>query len=195
MSQEISAPSRDGPPDTIVVIRHGEKPTAPDAEPFGVDVDGRRYDGSLTPKGWQRAGALAVLFRSGVGPLPTPDHLHAPKYRSHRATLNHRTYQTLLPLSLQLDRPIRCHFAEDEEQRLANAIIGRDAGTTLVCWDHHRIPKVASYLPVANPEMLPAVWPDDRYDMIWLFTRDRGSPLAYTFAQLPQLLLFGDTHI
>lgn len=60
-------------PRLIYLIRHGEKPadppasspgahTAPSGPPFGVDVDGNQSVHSLLPRGWQRAGALAVLF-------------------------------------------------------------------------------------------------------------------------------------
>ena len=180
-----------GPPETIIVIRHAERPTEADTAPFGIDIQGRCNNGSLTPRGWQRAGALAQLFRRGAGPVSTPDHLYAPKYRSASATVNHRTYETILPLSLLFDRKIHCHFTEDEEQGLANAILASDSRTILVCWDHHRIPTIASFLPVSNRDVVPAVWPDDRYDMIWLFTLDPDSH-AYVFAQMPQRLLAGD---
>ena len=183
------------PPAAIIVIRHAEKPTKKDVAPFGVDIHGRRNDGSLTPHGWQRAGALAVLFRTGIGGFGAPDHLYAPRYGSESTTLNHRTYQTILPLSLQLDRKIHCRFTENDEQDLANAILASDSQTTLVCWDHHRIPTIASFLPVANRDVVPGVWPDDRYDKIWLFSLERGSRPAYAFVQLPQLLLAGDSPI
>jgi hypothetical protein len=57
-----------GPPAQIYVIRHGEKPadpptpTAAPAPPFGVDLNGSQSIHSLLPRGWQRSGALAVLF-------------------------------------------------------------------------------------------------------------------------------------
>ena len=38
-------------------------------------------------------------------------------------------------------------------------------------------------------------WPDDRYDVIWSFTRLPGEPqVRYAFGQVPQRLLAGDTH-
>ena len=42
----------------IYVVRHGEKPPEPAGPPFGVD----RNQNSLSPRGWQRSGALTVLF-------------------------------------------------------------------------------------------------------------------------------------
>ena len=35
----------------------------------------------------------------------------------------------------------------------------------------------------------PQEWPDDRFDVVWTFTRD-GT--GWRFAQVPQLLLAGD---
>ena len=63
-----------GPPALIYVIRHGEKPadpptpTAPPSPPFGVDINGNQSIHSLLPRGWQRSGALAVLFAPALGP-------------------------------------------------------------------------------------------------------------------------------
>ena len=48
-------------PDTIMIIRHGEKPAGKNA-PFGIDGTGNQSAGSLTVQGWARAGALAELF-------------------------------------------------------------------------------------------------------------------------------------
>jgi hypothetical protein len=83
-------------PQQIYVIRHGEKPadpvapspgepTPPSVPPFGVDVDGNQSVHSLLPRGWQRSGALAVLFDPAVGApqagLRTPTALYSPLLR------------------------------------------------------------------------------------------------------------------
>jgi len=75
------------PPGIIYIIRHGEKPAdpadvapgqspSPPAPPFGIDVQGNQDLHSLLPRGWQRSGALAVLFdpaclvQRDAGPRP-----------------------------------------------------------------------------------------------------------------------------
>jgi hypothetical protein len=69
------------PPAQIYLIRHGEKPadpptpTAPPSPPFGIDVDGNQDIHSLLPRGWQRSGALAVLFAPTTGPLQAGLHM------------------------------------------------------------------------------------------------------------------------
>jgi hypothetical protein len=101
-----------GPPAQLYVIRHGEKPadlptpTATPSPPFGVDVNGNQDIHSLLPRGWQRSGALAVLFAPTMGPLQaglrTPMTLFSPDYGKPDKTQAHRTYQTIQGLSGRL---------------------------------------------------------------------------------------------
>ncbi len=62
-------PSPEDPalPATISIIRHAEKQLG-DAPPQGISIDGTADPELLTPRGWQRAGALISLFvaRPGV---------------------------------------------------------------------------------------------------------------------------------
>jgi hypothetical protein len=60
----------------------------------------------------------------------------------------------------------------------------------LVCWEHSHIPDLASALPLAEGTVIPKQWPDDRFDVIWTFAR--ATDHAYSFTQVPQLLLPGD---
>lgn len=85
-----SSSTNAGPPPQIYLIRHGEKPadpptpTAAPSPPFGVDVNGNPSIHSLLPRGWQRSGALTVLFAPATGPvqagLQTPTSLVSPDY-------------------------------------------------------------------------------------------------------------------
>ena len=93
----MSEPSNgNAPPSIIYIIRHGEKPADPPATapgqappalapPFGVDFQGNQNPHSLLPRGWQRSGALTVLF-DPAGPLraglQTPATLLSPSYGS-----------------------------------------------------------------------------------------------------------------
>ena len=61
-------------------------------------------------------------------------------------------------------------------------------------WDLPHASRPSAPLPVAGQAAIPAKWPGDRYDVIWSFTRvPDESPARYTFGQIPQLLLAGDT--
>jgi hypothetical protein len=192
-----------GPPAQIYIIRHGEKPadlptpTATPSPPFGVDVNGNQDIHSLLPRGWQRSGALAVLFAPALGPLQaglhTPMTLFSPDYGKPDKTQAHRTYQTIQALSERLNVPINSPFAEGQEPALANAVVANYSGIVLICWEHQHIPAIATALPTAAGTQIPTAWPGDRFDLIWSFTPQAGaSTAAYQFTQIPQQVLAGD---
>ncbi|HYB39499.1 MAG TPA: hypothetical protein VEF72_29785 [Mycobacterium sp.] len=192
-----------GPPAQIYVIRHGEKPadpptpTAAPSPPFGVDVNGNQSIHSLLPRGWQRSGALVVLFAPAVGPpqagLRTPMTLFSPDYGKPDKTQGHRTYETIQGLSGRLKVPINSPFAEGQESALASAVVADYTGVVLICWEHQHIPAIAAALPTISGTEIPAAWPGDRFDVIWSFTLQPGaSPAEYVFSQIPQQVLAGD---
>ena len=185
-------------PEAIYVIRHGEKPHdeahKAAAGHHGVDFHGRHSEHSLVPRGWQRSGALAALFDPSNRPLRpglrVPDMLVSPTYGDKDQDAGHRTHQTILGISERLGIPIAADFARGQEDKLAASLAASGAGTVLVCWDHTHIPALASALPLADGTLIPRAWPEDRFDVIWSFTLATG---AYSFSQVPQLLLSGDT--
>jgi len=64
----------------------------------------------------------------------------------------------------------------------------------LICWEHRHIPEIASSLPTTPGTVIPQKWDGARFDVIWTFTLVPGSaPAQYTFGQVPQQLLSGDT--
>jgi hypothetical protein len=186
----------DGPPEVIYILRHAEKPLKPPSS--GVDYQGGHNEHSLLPRGWQRSGALAALFHPEFGPvrpgLRTPTTLVAPSWGHPHKTAAHRSYQTIQGLSEHLGLPITAPFAEGQEEKLADSLVREQSGVVLICWEHKHIPVIASALPVTGRTAIPGKWPGDRYDVIWSFTRVAESgPVRYTFGQIPQLLLAGDT--
>jgi hypothetical protein len=198
------SPATAGPPAQIYVIRHGEKPadpptpTAVPAPPFGVDFDGNQSIHSLLPRGWQRSGALVVLFAPALGPLQaglrTPATLLSPDYGKPDKTRGHRTYETIQGLSGRLSVPINSPFAEGQESALASAVVADNSGVVLICWEHQHIPAIATALPTVSGTQIPTAWPGDRFDVIWSFTLQPGaSSTEYVFSQIPQQLLAGDT--
>jgi hypothetical protein len=178
-------------PTSISLIRHAEKQLA-DQPPYSVSIEGILDPESLTPRGWQRAGALVGLFvpRSGEpsrGMFPTPAHLFASELGPQ--SQSRRPRETLQPLSERLGLPIDEHFVQDDLDRLVEAILASD-GDVLVAWEHKRIPLIANRL-IGDASTVPQVWPDDRYDLVWVLGPDPIS-VGLRLQQVPQLLLAGD---
>lgn len=175
----------------IMLLRHAEKP-AKDNAPFGVNRKGMRSKEALTVRGWQRAGALTNLFAPAHGQfqdpsLATPQFLYASKPVLRRGS--RRSLQTLTPLGEKLAIKINADFERAEFVRMLADVFSRN-GVVLICWQREYIPEIASLI-LGNRTVAPPDWPEDRYDMIWVFDLDRSSSM-YRFNQVPQELLGGD---
>jgi hypothetical protein len=122
---------------SVYIIRHAEKPLKPPSS--GVDFEGGQNEHSLLPRGWQRSGALAVLFHPDFGPmrpgLRTPTVLVAPSWGHPGKTAAHRSYQTIQGLSEQLGLPIASEFVQGQEQQLASSLVRGCSGVVLICWE------------------------------------------------------------
>ena len=187
-----------------MIIRHAEKP--PDkGPPFGVGADGAQDPESLTAKGWQRAGGLAALFAPSGGvlaspQLATPTIIYASPARSEAAhgtkdtgSKSKRPHQTVVPLASKLNISIDLSFQKGQEQELAADVLTR-TGVVLISWQHEHIDAIARPLVAAAPPdvQIPTDWPDNRFDVVWVFTPPNGVRPKWGFAQVPQLLLHGD---
>jgi hypothetical protein len=172
----------------IMMIRHGEKPEH-SGRPHGVSADGDRDGHSLTVEGWVRAGALVELFAPGRGdppaPLRRPDAVYATCYRGGHSK---RSVQTVMPLAARLGLGVIDYFKEGEEYALARELSHRP-GTALVSWHHNSMPAIAKHLDRVSPAV-PKHWPEERYDVVWTFTRDDDG--GWQFLEVPQMLLPGD---
>ena len=176
-------------PVTISLIRHAEKQYG-EGPPYGVLADGSRDPYSLTPRGWQRAGALVSLFvpRPGAAAgalLPTPAHLFASEVGPH--SHSRRPAETLQPISDRLGVRIAEPVLQDALDELVAAIRSCE-GHVLVAWEHKRIPLIVDRL--LGDASAPQTWPDDRFDLVWLIELDGAGRLR--LRQVPQLLLAGD---
>ena len=175
----------------VMIVRHAEKP-AGSGTPKGVTADGLPDPESLTPRGWQRAGALVGLFvpdpsASRRPSLPTPTHLLASQVGPQSSS--RRPLETLQPLGDRLGLTIDVRFLKEELGQLARAVRGID-GVVLISWEHHLIPSIANMI-IGDTTSAPQIWPDDRFDLVWLIDLSvPGKPPA--FRQVPQLLLAGD---
>ena len=174
----------------IMLIRHAEKPTH---HSNGVSLDGTADDKDLSVLGWQRAGALIGLFDPPAGKgcrtgLATPQHLFAAGVGKHSDSL--RPDHTLAPLSAKLVIETDTQYLKGDEHKAAAAAISA-GGVALICWEHLNIPKLAEAIFPGGEH--PDVWPDDRFDVVWVFDRtDTGTGAGWVFSQVPQLLMAGD---
>ncbi len=174
-----------------MIIRHAEK-AVPGGTAKGVNSDGLADPGSLTPRGWQRAGALIGLFvpnplTPSEPPLPSPTHLVASHVELQSGS--RRAVDTLQPLSERLGLAVDSRFEKGDLAGLSAAVHEID-GVVLICWEHHLIPSLAGML-IGDRTTAPPTWPDERFDVVWLIDlRVPGKPA--TFRQVPELLLGGD---
>jgi hypothetical protein len=175
----------------IMLLRHGEKP-AKDLTPFGVTQFGERDKESLAVRGWQRAGALMGLFAS-LGTqtkhpfLAKPQFLYASKPLRRKGS--RRPLQTITPLSEKLSIPINSRFPRFEIESMVEDVFSCK-GVVLICWQREYIPMIALQI-LGRTKTAPTVWPENRFDMFWVFDLDNRSG-KYKFRQVPQKLLRGD---
>lgn len=180
-------------PTRIIIIRHAEKPPEPPGEPppYGVSADGSEDNKSLTPTGWQRAGALARFFFP-VDPPPGFGLVPSAIYAAGALTANDskRPTQTVTPLVALMEPegvPFTEKYGKDDLQAAMDDVLTHD-GVVLMAWEHHRIPDLAALL---NPvPATPAKWPGDQFDVLWVFDHSAD---GWSFSQVPQCLLHGDS--
>lgn len=174
-----------------MLIRHAEKP-AKDGAPYGITAKGERSKESLEVRGWQRAGALANLLTSTNGrpqhpALAKPQFLFASRPLRRRGS--RRPVETVTPLAQKLAVRINSGFQRAEVESMVEAAV-LCKGVVLICWQREYIPEIASLI-LGNDRTAPATWPDDCYDIIWVFDL-LPSRTKYSFKQVPQKLLAGD---
>ncbi len=61
----------------------------------------------------------------------------------------------------------------------------------MICWQREYIPEIALKI-LDDRKIAPENWPEDCFDIIWVFDLDRASG-RYKFKQVPQKLLMGDS--
>jgi hypothetical protein len=184
-------------PRTVTIIRHGEKQSEddPTQPPFGVDANGVQNPHSLTPRGWQRAHALAAMLTADPvkAPFARPSVLYAPKFKSQEE--ERRTYETLMPTASALGWTIQDPIGEDHEPDLAALALSDAGADVLICWEHRRIPGIvaplASALGIAVVPPVGQLWPDDDFSSALVFRPDAAGS-GYVLVQTDEGLLPGD---
>ena len=176
--------------DKIMLIRHAQRPNA-DKSLRGVGFDGRKDKESLTVRGWQRAGALARFFAPlddhfAQPGLARPASLYACRAAPEDPSL--RPQHTLVPLAELLQIELNCDHFHGDEIALVKDMLSRE-GPVLAAWKHDGLHVIANAI-LRDATTAPQHWPYGRYDLVWIFDR-RGA--GWTFSQVPQLLLAGDS--
>lgn len=177
-------------PTTIMFLRHAEKP-ADSGTPLGVDQHGHNDPHSLSVRGWTRAGALAALFDHVPAPnrsgMARPGLIMATKptdeYRSKREK------DTATPTAGRLGLTIDDTFTHHDAAAAAARILGQDQDV-LVVWHHGSMPKLLQHFPLADASQIPQAWPEDRFDLVWVLSRESNG--TYAFSETNQDLLADD---
>jgi hypothetical protein len=178
----------------IMIIRHAEKPTG---QQDGVDESGASSPHHLNVRGWQRAGALACLFAPAYGPLQNTL-LAKPAFIFASAAVDdlvpgnsrsRRSQDTLLPLAELVGVEINLTYSKGQETALAKAAQACN-GPVLISWQHENINLIVN--AILGSRAAPQNWPKERFDVVFVLTLD-SSQGTYSFAQVPQCLLPGDS--
>ncbi|HSB10808.1 MAG TPA: hypothetical protein VLM38_15070 [Blastocatellia bacterium] len=133
----------------MMLIRHAEKPPS-NPPPHGVNINGDHDKESLIVQGWQRAGALVVLFAPSVGPfqnpqIATPATIYASQIAS--GSSSERPQETVTPLIDKLGGSVTTNFTfpKGKEKDVAKSAMAC-SGVVLICWEHQDIPDIAKTL-------------------------------------------------
>jgi hypothetical protein len=180
----------------LMLIRHGEKEPDSGPPPYGVNEEGVLDPHSLSPRGWQRAGALVRFFSEAeTRGIKRPDAVYASKVGNsvlmadgHDISQSLRPQQTVTPLveAIQPKRGLQTPCAVGEESALVQALAA-EKGIVLVAWEHNHIPVVAQ----AFTNEAPSSWPGSRFDLVWILTLKKNG--GYGFKAVAQALLSGDS--
>ena len=160
---------RSAGPALVMIIRHAEKPA--DKDP------------NLSPRGFERATALATAFPAH---FPHPDFLIATK----RSKNSDRSVETITPLAKAMHLEIAHEFKDDDVAELAKSVLTdpKYAGkTVLIAWHHGKIPELAHALGARDA---PDAWDEKAFDRVWKITYDKG---VAKWENLPQHALPGDS--
>lgn len=148
--------------ETIVMIRHGEKP------PAGL--------GQLSCKGLNRALALPKVL---IGRFGRPDAIYAPNPADEDRGPDGRLYSyvrplmTIEPTAIALGLPVNAQIGFEDIGKLQAALTAPRYAHALifVAWEHHTLNRFAKQMLRSygeNPDAVPA-WPKSDYGRIYVF--------------------------
>jgi hypothetical protein len=166
------AEAADAKVETIVFIRHAEKPDA------GL--------GQLDCRGLNRALALPAVLVSRFGKL---DQIYAPdptgKVHDPAGTFDYlRPLATIEPTAVRLGMPVNCDYRYDHIKDLETELLSpeRLGQVILVVWEHHFLNQMVKDLVQTkggDPKQVPD-WPGSEYDRIDILRIPAGNaPIAF----------------
>ena len=153
--------------DTVVIIRHGEKP---------ADGD------NLCPKGQSRALALPAVLSSMFS---IPLYTYVPKIGTGAAqTTSVRMFETVTPFAIANNLQVGSEYSESDIPGITGKIkekLGHKSkhGVILLVWEHKNIPPIAAALKVQGK----LSWEKCDFDSIWIITNPFTSSATLTIAQ------------
>lgn len=168
--------------ETIVLIRHGEKP------PAGL--------GQLTCKGLNRALALPSLL---IGRYGKPDYIYAPNPSiqvndgNSQPTYSYvRPLATIEPTAIRLGMPVNTQIGFLQIDDLQKALLQPAYAHSLifVAWEHLKLHDFAQQMLKAygtTPTTVPD-WPNSDYDTIYVFhiTRSGANNTPHATLEIQQ---------
>ncbi len=151
--------------ETIVAIRHGEKP------PTSL--------GQLTCKGLNRALALPKVLIPRYG---KPDRIYAPDPGTRIGQLGNLNYSyvrplmTIGPTAIQVGMPVNALIGFKNVGQLRKELLAPENANSVIylAWEHVYLNQFAKRLLKAygkDPSIVPD-WPNDEYDRIYVFRID-----------------------
>src|SRR5580698_3701538 len=169
--------------ETIVAIRHAEKPTA--------------SLGQLTCRGLNRALALPKVLIPRYG---KPDRIYAPDPGTRIGQLGNLSYSyvrplmTIEPIAIQLGLPVNALIGFKNVRQLRKELLVPENANSVIylAWEHVYLNQFAKRLLKAygkDPSVVPD-WPNDEYDRIYIFRiKGEGKKRDLTFSVEQQLLI------
>jgi hypothetical protein len=160
--------------ETIVFLRHGEKPTG-------------GY-GQITCQGLQRALALPAVL---IGRFGTPNAIFAPnpvpQVTDAAGSFYYvRPLATIEPTAIRLGLPVNAQYGFTDIAGLQGALLGSayENATVFVAWEHLKLQEVVQNIISAYGDgaAVPA-WPSGDYDSLYVVTVTRsGGSITAQFA-------------
>ena len=155
------APSGSTSRETILFVRHGEKP--------------EKGLGQLSCKGLNRALALGAVVEKRFGQI---DAVFAPDPSKQKPDGDTsydyvRPLATVEPTAIRFGLPVQAGLGYDEIGKLREALLApayRNA-TVLVGWEHHKLNEmVPALISGLGGDAKPVKWESDDFDTIWRVT-------------------------
>jgi hypothetical protein len=148
--------------ETIVAIRHAEKPPA--------------SLGQLTCKGLNRALALPGVLIPRYG---KPDRIYAPDPGTRIGQLGNLSYSyvrplmTIEPTAIQLELPVNALIGFKNVGQLRRELLAPENANSVIylAWEHNYLNEFAKRMLEAygkDPSVVPD-WPNEEYDRIYVF--------------------------